>query len=118
VNPYDFPGIVGGVTGSWLFFVGTVLAVGAGLRLVFVLRTPGKGAVARGLLAAGALLGGVGILVFWISHARPSQALDHAAPWIALAAAGISALAGTWVARRRRTLDFASPRARPPIGGR
>jgi hypothetical protein len=120
VNPYELAGLVAGVTGSWLFFLGTILAVGAGLRLVFVLRSPGKGAYARGVLTAGALLGGAGIAMFWTSRARPSAALDHAAPWIALAAAGLAALAGAWVARRRRTMDVPSPRGRGPtiLGGR
>lgn len=120
MDPFELRGLVAGVTGSWLFFIGTLLAVAAGIRLVFVLRTTGTGAIARGVLAAGAFVGAAGIALFWISHARPSHALDHAAPWIALAAAGLAALAGVWVARRRRTMPLASRRGRrpPTIGAR
>jgi hypothetical protein len=101
VNAYDFPGLVGGAAGAWLFFLGTLLAVGAGLRLAWLARRPGKGRIARGLVAAGATLSSAGIALFWAAERSAlKREIDLLAPWIAALAVALGAFAAVWLARR------------------
>jgi hypothetical protein len=101
VNAYDFPGLVGGVAGAWLFFLGTLLAVAAGLRVAWLARRPGKGRIARGLLAAGGVVAASGIALFWAAERTAlKRELDLLAPWLAALAVGLAAFAALWVARR------------------
>lgn len=101
MNAYDFPGLVGGVAGAWLFFLGTVLAVAAGLRLAWLARRPGKGRVARGLVAAGGTVASAGIALFWAAERSAlKRELDLLAPWIAVLAVALGAFAAVWIARR------------------
>jgi hypothetical protein len=101
VNAYDFPGLVGGVAGAWLFFLGTLLAVGAGLRLAWLARRPGKGRIARGLVAAGATLSAAGIALFWAAEQSAlKREIDLLAPWAAVIAVVGAAYAAVRIARR------------------
>jgi hypothetical protein len=122
VSAYDFAGLVGGLVATWLFLGAVAISVGAALRLVLVLRTPGKGRWARGLVAGGAVagLGAVGLFAASQSLAVPVRlrhALDRAAPFIALAAVAGGALAAVRLARRRARQAPASAASTPPDPG-
>lgn len=102
MSAYDFPGLVGGVAGAWLFFLGTLLAVLAGLRVAWAARRPGKGRIARGLLAAGGVVAAFGIALFWAAERSAlRREVDVLAPWLAGLALAAGALAAVWTARRR-----------------
>jgi hypothetical protein len=103
VSAYDFPGLVGGVAGAWLFFLGTLLAVLAGLRVAWLARRPGKGTgrIARALLAAGGVVAASGIALFWAAERSAlRRELDVLAPWLAALAVGVAAFTAVWIARR------------------
>jgi uncharacterized membrane protein YedE/YeeE len=104
MSAYDFPGLVGGVAGAWLFFLGAVLAILAGLRLAWLARRPGKGTtgrIARGLLAAGGVAQTAGIALYWAAERSAlRRELDHLAPWIAVLTVSVAAFAAVWIARR------------------
>jgi hypothetical protein len=66
-----------------------------------VLRRPGKGRLARGLVAGGGLVGLAGVALFWGAQASPWKAgFDRAAPFVAPVAAVLGALVTRAVARR------------------
>ena len=101
MSAYDFPGLVGGAAGAWLFFLGTLLAVAAGLRVAWLVRRPGKGRIARGVLAAGGVVAACGIALFWAAERSAlKRELDLVAPWIAVAAVVVAAYAAVRIARR------------------
>lgn len=101
MSAYDFPGLVGGAAGAWLFFLGTLLAVSAGLRVAWLARRPGKGRIARSVLTAGAILAAFGVALFWAAEASAlKRELDLVAPWIALVAVVVAACAAVRTARR------------------
>ena len=115
MNAYDFPGLVGGVAGAWLFFLGTLLAVGAGLRMAWLARRPGKGRIARGLVAAGATLSAAGIALFWAAEQSAlKREIDLLAPWIAALAVALGAFAAVWLARRPAAGGAEAARPRGP----
>ena len=122
MSAYDFAGLVGGLVATWLFLGAVAISVVSALRLVLVLRTPGKGRWARGLVAGGAVagLGAVGLFAASQSLAVPVRlrhALDRAAPIIALAAVASGALATVRVARRGARQGPASAASTPPDPG-
>jgi hypothetical protein len=102
VNPWDFPGLVGGVAGTWLFLAGLLVSVGAALRVAFVLRRPDAGRVARGVVAGGGVVATAGILLFGGAQASPWRAaFDRATPYVGLAAVLAAVAVARAVARRR-----------------
>ncbi|WP_242343082.1 hypothetical protein [Anaeromyxobacter terrae] len=110
MTAYDFPGLVGGMAGVWLFLFGVVLAAGAGLRIAWVRRRPGKGRVARGLLSAGVSFVLSGIALFWAAERSAlRRELDRGAPWLAVFIVGVAVLAAVRSARRRARDEAAAP---------
>jgi drug/metabolite transporter (DMT)-like permease len=102
VNPYDFPGFVGGMTGTWLFLIGFLVAAGAAVRVALVIRRPGQGRVARGVLAGGGVVGIAGCVLFYGAQAtRHASAFDRAAIAAAIASVVVGTLTAVRLARRR-----------------
>jgi hypothetical protein len=118
VNPYDLPGLVGGMAGTWLFLVGCFVAFGAAIWVAATLRVPGTGRFARGLTVAGVVIALAGVLLFFgaqsTGHAR---AFDEAAVAVSIGALVAAALAGGLVARRSARERAAAPPSGPPPGG-
>ncbi len=101
MSAYDFPGLVGGAAGAWLFFLGTLLAVSAGLRVAWLARRPGKGRIARAVLTAGGIVAAFGVALFWaVEGSALKRELDLVAPWIAVLAVVLAAYAAVRIARR------------------
>ncbi len=99
MSAYELPGVVGGLAGTVMFLLGSALASAAGVRIALALRSPGegKGRIARGIAAAGGIVGIAGLLLFFGAQAtRWARAFDLATPFVAIAAV----VAGALVARR------------------
>jgi hypothetical protein len=108
---YAFPGVVGGLAGTWLFLVGFLVSLGASIRAVAVRRQPGKGHVARGLVAGGGVLGLAGLLLYAGAQASPwREAFDRGAPAFAVVG-GIAASLVTRAAARRAAARPLRPRS-------
>jgi peptidoglycan/LPS O-acetylase OafA/YrhL len=114
VSAYDFAGLVGGLSGAWLLLLALLAALAAALRLALVRRRPGKGRLARGVLAGASLVGALGVALFWAAELLPfRRQVDRAAPDIAIAVLAAGVVAG-WRAARRRPEP--SPAAAEPSG--
>ncbi len=115
----EVSGLLTGLTGLGLAAAGVVLALLAGLRLLFLIRKPGKGRIARGVAVAGlvlilcgaVLLAGEELDVFRRATDRFAWALTGASVLVAL-------LAGVRAGRRRRGAEPEKPepgeKAEPP----
>jgi hypothetical protein len=101
VSPYDLPGLVAGIAGTWLFLVGMAIAVPSAIRIALSLRQPGKGRLARGLVVGGGIVALAGIVLFWGAQS-PEQArtFDRAAPFVGVSAVVVAALVAWRVTRR------------------
>lgn len=111
----DIPGLRAGLTGAALALIGLLVAVAAGLRWAAVARR-GKGRIARGVAAAGAVLLASGLAFFLASNGQHGfvRAMDAAALPFAGAALVLAGLACARAARRPRPVaapgaDAASP---------
>jgi hypothetical protein len=116
VAAMDLTGLVSGLVAVSLFSFALLVAVGAAVRLLLVLRRPGQGRIARGLLGGAGLAGLVALGLFAGSEAAPTRwrhRLDRAAPAVALAALAAAAVA-TW--RLARRAPAPAERAEPPPG--
>lgn len=110
---YDFAGLAGGLGGAALFVGGVLVALLAGLRLATVARRPGKGRIARGIAAGGAVIAAAGAALFWLAELAPfRRSVDHLTAPLAGLALVLGVLAGWRVARRRP----ASPAVRDDAG--
>jgi hypothetical protein len=102
VSAYDVPGLVGGLAGTWLFMIGAAIAAGAGLRMALVLRQPEKGRLAKGVGAAGGLIGVAGLALFWGAQGtRFQREFDRATPVVVVAAVVLGAIVAWRIGRRR-----------------
>ena len=100
---YAFPGLVGGLAGTWMFLLGFLVALGASIRVVAVLRKPGKGRIARAVVAGAGVFALAGIALYAGAQASPwRERFDDAAPGFAVGGAIAAALVTRAVARRRR----------------
>lgn len=111
MSPYDFPGLVSGMIAFQLVLWGLVVAVLAGLRALLVRGQPGRGHVARGLLAGSGVVVAGGIAVGALAELTDAQRLlDRlGSPALALVAVAGAALLATWLARRGRTAPTGEP---------
>jgi len=114
VTVYDFVGFLSGVTGLGMAVLGLLLATLAGLRLLLLVRRPGKGRGARGVAAAGLALGACGVGLFLLAELSPfRRGVDRAVLPLTLLALALAALAGVGAGRRRR----GRPEPPPPAAG-
>ena len=111
---YDFVGLVAGVTGLGMVLLGLLLAALAGLRLLLLVRRPGKGRVARGVAAAGLALVACGVGLFFLAELSPfRRGVDRAVLPLGLLALALAVLAGVWAGRGRR----GRPQPAAPVAG-
>jgi hypothetical protein len=102
VSVYDFVGFLSGLTGLGLALLGLLVALPAGLRLLWVLRRPGKGRIARGAAAGGLALALCGVALFLAAELSPfRRGVDQATGKLGLLAFLLSVAAGVWAGRRR-----------------
>jgi hypothetical protein len=114
VSVYDFVGFLAGLTGLGLALLGLLLALGAGLWLLVVLRRPGKGRIARSAAVGGLVLALCGIGLFLLAELSPfRRGVDRATGLFGLLALLLSVAAGIWSGRRRRA---APAGAGPAVG--
>lgn len=98
----EISGLQTGLAGLALAAVGLLLAFFAGLRLLFLIRKPGKGRIARGVAVAGLVLvlsGAVLLAVEELDLFR--RAADRFAPWLSAIAVVLAVVAGLRAGRRR-----------------
>ncbi len=115
MSPYDLPGLVGGIAGTWLFLVGMAVAVPAAIKIALSLRQPRKGRKARGLVAAGGVLSLAGIVLFWGAQStQQARAFDRATPFVGITAVVLAALVAWRVARREPAAAPAERGSPPP----
>jgi hypothetical protein len=123
VTYYDVAGLVGGVAGAALFLLGVLIALLAALRILVVMRRPGKGRIARAIAAGGLVVACGGAALFWTAELAPfRRAVDRSALPAAGVVAALAIAAGWRVARRRPAAppggaDPAPPSAPPPEDG-
>lgn len=100
----DMTGLMTGLVGFMLGGVGLVLAVLAALRMLWVIRKPGKGHLARGLAVFGLVLLLSGALLVTVEEVdSPIRAAsDRSAHYVAGLAVLVALFAGYRSARRRR----------------
>ncbi len=65
------PGGSAALLGTALFGVGVLVATGAGFVILFRLKRPGTDSVARRVLAAGGVVGAIGLALFAWASAAP-----------------------------------------------
>lgn len=97
-------GFVTGLVGLTLGAAGLLLALLAGLRMLWVVRRPNKGHVARGIAVAGLVLLLCGALLVTVEDQAgdPLRAVsDRSALWLAGGAVLVALLVGVRSARRR-----------------
>jgi hypothetical protein len=105
VSPYDVPGLVAEVFAAWMLALALLVAGGASLRRALVRRSPEKGRVARGLLAAAGVAAAVAAAIFALAEVLPAggkRGLDAAAPFLAFAAIVLGGIRALRIARRLR----------------
>ncbi len=101
MSAYDLPGLVGGITGTWLFLVGMAIALPAAIRIALTLRRPGKGRIARGFVSGGGIVALTGIVLFWGAQStQAARTFDRAAPFVGISAVVLAALVAWRVGRR------------------
>ncbi len=100
----EITGLLTGLTGLGLAAAGVVLALLAGLRLLFLIRRPGKGRVARGVAVAGLVLILCGAVLLAAEELDVFRRVTDRAPWVLTGVSVLLALlAGVRAGRRRRT---------------
>ncbi len=114
-------GFVTGLVGVSLGLAGLLLALLAGLRMLWVVRRRDKGHVARGIAVAGLVLALCGALLVTVEDQAgdPLRAVsDRSASWLAGAAVLLALHVGYRSARRRprgaRSVEPAGPAAPAP----
>lgn len=117
MTAYDFAGAVAGLAGAGLLLLSVLVAVLAGLRLAVVRRRPGKGRIARAVLAFAVVVGASGLVLFAAAEVTPARrALDQRAGTLA-ALSVLLGLVAAWRAGRRRAAgpaQEAAPAESPP----
>jgi hypothetical protein len=99
----EVSGLLTGLTGLGLAGVGVVLALFAGLRLLFLIRKPGKGRIARGIAAAGLVLVLCGAVLLAAEELDVFRRATDRAPWVLTGVSALLALlAGVRAGRRRK----------------
>ncbi len=117
MSPYDVPGLVGGLAGTWLFMIGAAIAAGAGLRMALVLRQPEKGRLARGVGAAGGIIGIAGLALFFGAQAtRYPRTFDRATPFVVVLAVVLGAYLAWRIGRRPPAAPEDAPGRHRPAG--
>ena len=112
---YDFGGLLSGLTGLGMALLGLLLAALSGLRVLWVIRRPEKGRVARGVAAAGLGLVAAGAGLFFLAELSPfRRGVDRAVLPLGLLSLALSVLAGVWAGRRRRAPPPDRPAAEVP----
>jgi len=111
-------GFVTGLVGLSLAAAGLLLAVLAGLRMLWVVRKANKGHVARGIAVAGLVLLLCGALLVTVEDKAddPLRAVsDRSAWWLAGGAVVLALSVGWRSARRRRRPATRSAAPTPPV---
>ncbi len=114
---YDFTGFLAAMSGLGLAVFGLLVAVAAGLRLLFVLRRPGKGRVARGVAVGGLVLFLCGFATYVLGDLSPSpyrRAVDGLAVPLLVVSLVLAILAGWRAGRRRQAAPQAETAAEAP----
>ncbi len=102
MSVYDFVGFLAGLTGLGLALLGLLVALAAGVRLLWVLRRPGKGRIARGAAASGLALTLCGAALFLAAELSPfRRGVDRATGWIGPLSVLVSVAVGIRAGRRR-----------------
>jgi hypothetical protein len=120
VSPYQIQGLVSVMIALALVVFGLVALLLSAFRLLLVRGKPGRGRVARGVLAAAAVWISIGIVIASIAELTDHQRLMDRVGAPALAAAAV--VAALWLvvrlgrrARTRTPVDAdADPAASPP----
>jgi hypothetical protein len=110
-------GFVTGLVGLSLGAAGLLLALLAGLRMLWVVRSASKGHVARGIAVAGLVLLLCGALLVTVEDRAddPLRAVsDRSAHWLAGGALVLALIVGWRSARRRRPAPRTAEPA-PPV---
>lgn len=108
----EVTGLVSGLTGAALSCAALLVALAAAVRVLIVLRRPGKGRWSRAIAAGAGVLGAVGLALFVASELAPDPVrhlLDDGARGIA---AGALAIAG-WVTLRKALRRAPAPADAP-----
>lgn len=117
MSAYDFGGLLAGVAGLALLLVGILLALSASLRLLFVIRRPGKGRIARALAAAGLVLVLCGVAIFAAAELSPfRRTVDRGAVPLSAVSLLLAVLAAMRAGRRRRPARTAEAAPAPADG--
>lgn len=99
----EISGLQTGLAGLALAGVGLVLAFLAGLRLLFLIRKPGKGRIARGIAVTGLVLILSGAVLLAIEELDVfRRATDRVASWLSGVAIVVALVAGLRAGRRRK----------------
>ncbi len=99
----EISGLQTGLAGLALAGLGLVLAFFAGLRLLFLIRKPGKGRIARGIAVAGLVLILSGAVLLAIEELDVfRRATDRVASWLSGVAVVVALVAGLRAGRRRK----------------
>ena len=106
-------GAITGLIGFTLVAVGVLLALFAGIRMLWVIRRPGKGRIARGIAVGGLVLALCGALLFTIEDRQLSfrAASDRIWQWLAGLSVLIAVLVGARAGRRRPARKGVEPDA-------
>jgi hypothetical protein len=109
----DTFGALTGLAGFFLAAFGVLLALFAGLRMLWVIRRPGKGRIARGIAVGGLVLALCGALLFTVEEVGDSirGTSDKLVHYLAALSALVAVLAGVRAARRRPAPKPVEPEA-------
>jgi hypothetical protein len=108
MSAYDFAGLTSGAVGASLVLLGILLSLFTSLRLLFVIRRPGKGRIARAFAASGLALVLCGLVIFLAAeYSSFRRTVDRTALPLTAISLLLAVVAGTRAGRRR-------PAAVPP----
>lgn len=108
----DVTGLLTGLVGFALASAGLLLALLAAIRVLWVLRRPGKGRIARGIAVGGLVLVLCGALLLTVEEVSEARtATDRIAHVLAGASVLVALWAGVWSARRRPATTPLAPAA-------
>lgn len=103
-------GLLTGLSGLVLAALGLLLAFFAGLRLLFLIRKPGKGRIARGIAAAGLVLILCGAVLLACEELYVFRQFTDQVAWLLNAVAlSLAAFLGVRAGRRRGRAEPAPP---------
>lgn len=113
----EISGLLTGLAGLGLAASGLVLALLAGLRLLVVIRKPGKGRIARGIAVAGLVLVLSGAALLAMEELDVFRhATDRVATWLSGVAVLLAMAAGIRAGRRRAPRVVEPAQATPEEG--